>query len=104
MPLLMAEVALNLGDVFYVFFDDIGICTYCKKVVTTTSLATLMLKTSLALVLLASLALMGELPTRYVRIGKISRFSPFGVFFLFFCRLIPLGILSVNLTGIAGWL
>ena len=73
----MAEVALNLGDIFYDFFNDIGICTCCRRVMTATPLATLAPKTSLALVFLASLALMGGLSTRYVSRGKISGLSPF---------------------------
>ena len=54
----MIEVALNLEDISYIFFDDIGIYTYCKGVVTAIFSATLAPKTSLVLVFLASLALL----------------------------------------------
>lgn len=100
MPFLMAKVTFDLGDVLYVFLDDVGICTCCKEVVTATPLATLVLRTFLALVLLASLALMSELPTRYVKREKINRFSLFRVLLFLFHRLVPLESLSVNLTGI----
>lgn len=56
----MAEVALNLGDIFHVLSNIVGICTCYRKVVTATLLALLVLKTPLVIhVFLTSLTLAG---------------------------------------------
>ena len=95
MPLPILEVAFDLGDVFvfHVFFNDLGIYTNCRGVVTAILLATLTLKTTLVLVFLTSLALLDGrllvLATRYVNRTSISRLSLLGVFFLLFYRLVP---------------
>ena len=94
----MAKVALDLGDVFHVFpviLDDMGLCTYCRKVVIAIFLSTLAPKTSLVLVFLIYLVLVdGKLlvfTTRYISGGSVSGFSSPRVFFLHFCGPIPLG-------------
>lgn len=87
----MAGEAFNLGDIFFVFFvylDNVGVCTYYKKVVVATCLAILAPKTSLVLVFLACLALISGrllvLITRYINGGNVNRFSPSKKFFFFF--------------------
>lgn len=58
------------------------------------------------LVFFASLTLVGRrllvLATRYISKRNINELSPFGVFSLFFRRLIPLGTLKINLPGFCG--
>lgn len=89
----IASEAFNLGDDFFVFsvlFDYMGICISYRKVVVATPLVTLASRTSLILVFLARLALVGRrllvLATNCVSKGNISELSLFRVFFLLFCR------------------
>lgn len=93
----MAKVALNLEDVFSVFsvfFDDVSVCIYCRRVVIVTFLATLTSKTFLILVFLVSLALVDRrllvLATRYISRRNVSILSLSSVFFLFLCGLVLL--------------
>lgn len=90
MPFSMAEVALDLEDVFYFFFNNVGVYTYYSKGVTATLPATSAPKTSLILVFFASLALVDRkllmLATRYVSKKSVNELSFFEVFFLFFCK------------------
>lgn len=102
----MAEVVLDLRDVFSVFLvysNNVGICHYYREVVTATSLTILAPRTSLAMVFFASLTLVSGrllvLPTKYVNERSVSRLGLFEVLFLFFCRLVPLEVLKVNLPG-----
>lgn len=95
--LLVTLVVLNLGDIFYYFFDSIGVSIRCRGVMATTTLLDLLApKTSLLVVLvfLASLALVGGrllvFATRCINGRNVSGHSLFGVFLLFFCRLVPL--------------
>lgn len=85
---------INLEDIFHSFFYGIGISIHYKKVLTTISLAPLVLRISLmVLVLLASLALVGEklpmLITKYVSGRNINRFGFSEVLLLFFVVLFP---------------
>lgn len=96
----MAGEALDLKDVslvFLVLLDDVSICIYCRKVVIATPLATSAPKTSLILNFFPYLVLVDGkllvLVTKYVSKGSINELSPSGVFFLFFCRPVPLKIL-----------
>lgn len=78
----MAEVALNLEDVFLFFFDNVGVCTCYRRVLATTLLALLVPKTSLVvLVFFASLALMGG---RLLVLAIAERVSVDLVFLKFF--------------------
>ena len=110
MPFPLIVEALDLGDVLFFLFNNISIIsTYCKRVIVTTSLTLLMLKTSLiVLVFLASLALVNRrllvFAIRYVSGKSVSGLSPFGVFLLLFRRLIPLRILWIYFLGAEGWL
>lgn len=104
MSLLMIVVVLDLGNIFNFLFDGVGISTYCwEAVATIILLATLALRTSLVLVFLASLALVGKkllvLVTRYVSGRSISGLSLFGVLIFLFCGPIPLKILKVHLAS-----
>lgn len=94
MPLLIAKIVLNLGDVFLFLFNDISVCTCCRRVGTATFLGTLAPKISLVLVCLVSLALVSGklvvLVTRYVNGRSISELSPFEVLFFLLCGLVPL--------------
>ena len=83
MSLLMIGKVLNLGDVFLVFLDSIGVSTEYRKVVATiTPSVPLALKISLlvVLVLFASLALVGGkllvLVIRYISRRSVSGLSP----------------------------
>lgn len=93
----MTVIALKLGDIFHFFFHNVGLSTYCRRVVVTLFLALLAPKTPLlvVLVLLASLALVDKkllaLAIRYTSGMSVNRLSPSGVFFLLFCGLFPLG-------------
>ena len=63
MSLPMAEVALDLEDVFFVFsvfLNNVDVYTHDSKVVIAIFLATLVPKTSLVLVFLGSLALVSR--------------------------------------------
>ena len=100
----MTELVLNLEDVFHVLFDNVGVCTYCRRVVTAIFLAILTPRIFLILVLLTGLGLMGGLLTRYISKGIISRLSPCGVFLLLFSRLTFSKTLNVNFTNTKGWL
>ena len=102
----MIFVTLDLGDIFYFFFNSAGISTRCKGVMAiTTFLALLIPKTSLlmVLVLLASLALGGGrllvLATRNISRKGVSGLRSFGVLFLLFSRLVPLEIPEIYLAG-----
>ena len=104
MPFLVTVELFDLEDVLFFLFDDIDVSTYYRKVITTISLAFLVPKTSLmVLVFLANLALMSGrllvLATRYVSRRNISRFSLFGVFLFLFCGFSPLGTFQINLPG-----
>ena len=109
-PFFIVE-AFDLEDVFPFFLDDIGVSTYYIEVMATTlSLLLKASKTSLVtLVFLASFALVGQklleiLAIGYVNGKSINGLIPFWVFFLFFCRPIPVEILGVNLASTWGWL
>lgn len=101
---------LNLRNIFQFPLDDIGVSTYCKRVVATTFLALLALKISLlvVLILFISLALVGRrllvLTTRYVSKKSVSELSSFRVFLLFFCKFIPLETPGINFPGPYRWL
>ena len=79
MFLPMADEALNLEDVFLVFpvfFNNVGICTYCRKVGVAILLAILAPTIFLILIFFACLALMDRrlllLATKYVSGGSVS--------------------------------
>lgn len=91
MPLLMTVKAFNLGDIFPFLFDNVSVSICYKEVMAITSLALLMPRTSLVvLVLLASLALVGRrllvLTTRYISGRNVSELSPSKAFLLLFCK------------------
>ena len=90
----MAKIALNLGDVFFFLFNDIGVCTYCKGVITAIFLIILTPKTSFVLVFFTSLALAGRkllvLATRYISGKSVSTLGSSRVFFLLFYGFVPL--------------
>ena len=108
MPLFIADVILDLEDVFSLFFDDVSISIYCKEVMATISSTSLALKTSLViLVFLASLPLMSGklvLTTKHVSRKSVSKLSPSKVFPLLFCRPVPLKTPGIYLLGAEKWL
>ena len=88
-------VAFDLRDIFNFVFDSISISTRCRGAVAMTiSLTTLTPKTSLVLILLTSLVLVGRklllLATRLVNGRSISGFSLSGVLIFFFREPVPL--------------
>ena len=95
MSLLIVVEALDLGDVFVVFFDGVDVSIYYKRVVATTTPLSLTPKSFLILVFLARLALVGRkllvLATRCVNGKIISRFSSSRIFLLFFYEFVFLG-------------
>lgn len=78
----MADVALDLEDVFLFFLDDIGVCIYCKQVMAKTLFpAPTMRKISLVvLVLFARLVQKDRrlwvLATRYISGRSVGGLSP----------------------------
>lgn len=98
MSFLVTVVVLDLEDIFCFLLYDIGVSSYCKKVMVTVSLTLLALKTSLlvVLILFPSLVLVGGrllmLATRHVSRKSVSKLSLSGIFFLFFHGLISLGV------------
>lgn len=113
MSLLVTVEALDLGNIFHFFFDGVGVSTHgvsirCRRVVAITSLVILAPKTSLVLVFLATVALVGRrllvLATRRISKRDVSRLNLFKVFFLLLGGLIPLKTPEVNLLGLCRWL
>ena len=96
----MAGIALDLGS-FLSFYlrNDINICGKRVVAITLSSSAASSRTSLVNMVLLVGLALMGRLSIRHVSRGKISKLSPFKVFFLLLSRLVPLETLDVNFTG-----
>lgn len=100
----MAVKALDLGDIFPFFFDNVSINTYYKRVMDTSLfLSSLMPKTTflVVLILFTSLALvdrrlLGVFATRYLSGRGVSGFILFRVLFLLFCRLVLVEIVDVN--------
>lgn len=79
MPLLMADIAFDLGDVFLFLLDNISIYTCFRGVMAVTSLAPLVLKTFLVvLVFFGSLALVDERLLMFA-IGYVNRRSVSGL-------------------------
>lgn len=97
-----------MGDIFFFFFDDIG--TYSKKVMTVTLSLSLMSEILLViLILLASLVpmggrLLGAFLTKYISKRSVSKLIFFRVLLFFFCELVSLKKLGINLADIEGWL
>ena len=87
----MAVEALDLEDVFLVFFNGVGVSTRCRGVVATTlSPFSAALRTLLViLVLLVGLTLISGLPTRHVSRRRMSGLSLSGVFLLLLSGPIP---------------
>lgn len=89
----------NLEDIVSLLLNDIGICTYCKEVITTIlSLTPSVPRTSLVvLVFLVNLALMDErlliFVTRFISGSSVSELSFSRFLLLVFCRSFPLGTL-----------
>lgn len=113
MSLLVTVEALNLKDIFHFFFDGIsvstyGVSTHCRRVVTTTSPITLTPKTSLFLVPLASLTLVGGkllvLVTKHVSKKGVSRLSPFKIFVLLLGGLVLLETPGIDFSDFCRWL
>ena len=96
MPLPIIEVAPDLGDIFLLLFNNVGVYIYYKKVVTMTPLATLALEISLVLVFLASPALVNRrlfvLTIRYINGKNVSRFNSFEILLFLLLRSFLLGI------------
>lgn len=87
----MVYEPLDLEDIFLVFLNSIGIKICCREVLTTTTFsATSAPKTSLVLVFLVCLALLGRrllvLAIQCISGESVSRFSLSKVFFLLLCR------------------
>lgn len=85
----MADVALDLGDIFSFFLDDVSICTYCRRVIAATSSSSLVPRFSMIfLVFFTSLVLVRGrllvLAFKYVSRRNISEFCLFKVFLLCF--------------------
>lgn len=80
----MVVIVLDLEDVFPFFLNDISVSTYCKEAIATTlSLSPMAPRTSLVImVLFTGLVLIGELSTRHINRGGISRLILFRVLFL----------------------
>ena len=101
MPLPIADIALDLGNVLLFFFkNDIHIRGR-EVVAMTLSLSSAVPKTLLmVLVFFAGLALMGGLPTRHVNREKINGLSPSGVLLLLFCKFVLLETPGIHLASI----
>lgn len=107
MPLFITDIALNLGDIFFFFLDDIGVRTYCRGVIITTLFfSPTAPKTTFltVLVFFASPALVGKrllgvLAIKYVSKEGVSGSIPFKDLFVLFYRPVLLETLGVNFLG-----
>lgn len=106
MLLPIVVIIFDLKDIFPFFLNDIGISTYCRRIMAmtlflspttpkTTSLAVLVFFISLILV---GRRLLGVLVTRYVSKRGVNELIFSRIFLLFFCRHVPLETLGVNLS------
>ena len=103
-PLLIIVEILDLEDLFAFLLNDVGVSTYCKRVMATNLLTSLVPRTSVVvLVFLASLVLVSKkllmLTTRYVSKRSVSELRFFRVFFLPLCGCVSLETLQINLSG-----